>query len=336
MSAFISKRDKAIGALEKTLRANPDDLRTLQKLLTILDWHLPEIRGLGAFTECQRILSAEFQGEGWLDDVLISQNVIEYYKKWQTMLDLSGISSKLPIGQLFVGQFQKIGGVVARCDLMLSLFKKQGVISKLCYDCYKVQILPLDLIGLMRVYFILRKLRLPRDNARKCMIELREDVAYPYKGYIYCESEEEAKSFLELFRQTLREFRIPNVHCGISHGCSEYGLEYPEFKYSDDGAHRSFGRPESWDRMEAEFWAQIQEPVSARKDNNKEGVSIRDVIGFRTWIDYAELIGDNSWKAFRGKPSTAKPAKFMERVGNQSQLRKAQREELRGRMASAG
>jgi hypothetical protein len=101
----------------------------------------------------------------------------------------------------------------------------------------------------------------------------------------------------------------------------------------NDGTHLSFERPALWDKSESEFWSVNQKPTPARIDYNKEAISIRDIIGLRTWVDYAEIIGDNSCKRFRDKPSTNKPEGFAERVRKQSQLRKTQMEELQKRLS---
>lgn len=329
-----SQRDKAVGELEKILRNKPGDLHAVQRLVTILDEYLPSKHGLGAYTDCQRTLSTRFQDNTWTGDASNPGKVAEHYKKWKAFLDSMCQIPEIPIMQLFSGRLFAIEGVETYCNLRTSLFKKEGVISRICHDCFKVQILPVDLTALMQIYFILRALKLPRNNTRKCMVDVREDVPYPYKGYIFCESEDEANSCLEEFQQTLRALQITNVYCGISHGCSEYGLKYPKFKYSNDGAHRSFERPAFWDQSESEFWSLNQKPTSVRKDHNKEGISIRDMIVFRTWIDYAEIIGDDSYKRFRDMPSTNKPKRFAERVRKQSQLRKTQFEELRQRLSS--
>jgi hypothetical protein len=224
--------DRAVRELEKILLNKPDDLHVVKRLVETLDWHLPNKGGLGAYTDCQQMLSARFQEDTWINDVLNPSKVAEHYKQWQALLDSMYVKPKIPIAQLFSGGLLTIHGMSAYCKLRLSLFKIEGVISRICHDCFKVQILPLDLMALIQVYFILRGLKLPRDNTRKCMIELREKIPNPYKGYIYCESEEEAHFCLEELQQTLRAMRVSNVHCGISHGCSEYGLKYPKFKYS--------------------------------------------------------------------------------------------------------
>ena len=65
------------------------------------------------------------------------------------------------------------------------------------------------------------------------MVEIREEVPFPYKGYVYCQSEAEAKHCLEMTERALRSSGVSNVIIGLSHGCSEYGLRYPEWKYSN-------------------------------------------------------------------------------------------------------
>lgn len=334
VSVTASQRDNAVMELENILLINPEDMHAAKRLVTILDWYLPSKRGLGIYTDCQRMLSTKFQENTWIDDVLIPGKTAEHYKQWQALLDSMCVVPAIPITQLYIGRHLTIHDVKAYCNLQISLFEMEGVISRICHDCYKVQILPLDLAALMQVYFVLRGMKLPRDNSRKCMIELREDIPYPYKCYIFCESEDEVKGCLEELQQTLRALQISNVHCRISHGCSEYGLEYPSFKYSNDGAHRSFERPAAWDQSESEFWSVTQKPTLARKDSNHEGISIRDMIVFRTWIDYAEIIGDDSCKRFRDTPSATKPARFVERVRKQSQLRKTQMQELHQMLSS--
>jgi len=333
-SGNVSRLDKDIEELEKLLLEKPDVTRAVRRLLAILDRYLPDESGLGAYTECQRLLLTKFPENTWLDEVLDPLKASEYYKEWQAIVDLKCAIPPVAIVQLFDGTDFTIRGVHTHCDLRQSLFEKKNVISRGCNDCFKVQVLPADLKALMQVHFIFRRLELPRDNFRKCMIELREDVSNPYKAYIFCESEGETNICLGIFERILRTAEISNVHCGISHGCSEFGLKYPEFKYSKDGAHRSFERPVFWDQVESEFWSETPIPASPRTGRKKLGISIRDILGYRTWIDYAEGIGDDSWRLFRDSPSTNKPRAFVERVQKQSELRNAQMKELQQRLLS--
>lgn len=332
--ANTSWQDITIEKLENRLIIEPDDRPAIKRLVTILDSYVPNRLGLGTYSDCQRKLAIQFHKENWISDILRPGKTAEHYKKWQAFLNSMGVNPQIPIAQLSAGNTHKISGEETYCSLRLSLFEKEEVISRICHDCYKVQILPLNLMALIQVYFVVQGLELPRDNARKCMVELREDVPFPYKGYIYCESEDEAHFCLRKFQQTLEAFHISNVYSGISHGCSEYGLKYPKFKYSKDGTHRSFERPALWDQAESKFFAVNQKPLIAEKGFNKEGISILDVIGFRTWVDYAEIIGDDSFGKFRDGPNDKKPEPFATRIRKQSQLRKSQMEELRERLSS--
>ena len=323
--------DQAIEKLEKRLLGKPDDIDVARQLLHHLSIYAPTRHGLGPYTDCQQTLASDCDKNISLNEQLNPSEVIEQYIRRQALVISMGVNPQISITQLFAGKIHTIHGMRANCRLRLELFEKKGVISKLCHDCFKVQILPSNVIALMQIYFIMRGMDLPRDNGRKCMIELREDVAYPYKGYIYCESEEEAKACLENFRQTLKTLEIPNVSCKISHGCSEYGLKYPKFKFSEDGSHQSFERLASWDRTEARFFRKTQAPPGREVErvSNHERLNLVDIFGFRTWLDYAEIIGDDSCKAFRDTPTANIPEPFATRVLRQSQQRKTQMADLR-------
>ena len=329
------ERNVALRDLEKRLVDRPGDRRTAKALITILDNYTPGEKGLGAYSDCQRLIGVQHSKKGWPNNLSDRVELVQYYKHWQSFLDSMNVTPPTPILQLFVGGAHTIHGEKALCNLRMSLFEKEEVISRICHDCYKVQILPLDLMALIQTYFIIRGLKLPRDNTRKCMVEVREDIPNPYKGYIYCESEDEAIFCLEAFQQALNTSGISNVYCGISHGCSEYGLKFPEFKYSNDGTHRSFERPASWDKIESRFYPAKKILKSDEAGFNKQGITIRDIIAFRTWINYAEIIGDDSCRVFIDQPTAKILEPFASRVRKQAQLRKVEMEKLRERLSSS-
>ncbi len=328
------ERDAEIRRLEHRLVDHPDDKKAARDLVMILDYYAPSKQGIGAFADCQRMIAANYRRDGWSTDLLNHEKAAQHYQQWQDCLDSMSVQPQIAITQLFMGEFIAIHGAPGYCDLRLTLFKNEGVISSVCHDCYKIQILAQNLATLIQVYFIIHGLKLPRDNARKCMVELREDIPYPYKGYIYCDSEDEVKFCLQVFQQALQIFGVSGVQIGISHGCSEYGLKYPEFKFSNDGGHRSFERPASWELQESKFFSEIIVRQGDRVDNNKQGITIRDVIAFQTWIKYAQIIGDQSCKIFTDKSNIVKPERFIARVGKQAQMRNTQMKELCNRFSS--
>jgi len=329
-----SQFDSDIAYLEKRLDANPEDHYATVWLLRVLDYYTPSKSGLGVFSDCQREIVARYQENFWVNDLLDIDKAAQHYHYWNSLLDSKDLHPPVLVTQLFAGQILKIHGEQTNCVLRMSLFGKDGVISRFCDDCFKVQILAEDLTSLIQTYFVLRGLELPRDNTRKCMVELRDDVPYPYKGYIFCESEEEVIYCLEAFSNALQSFGISNVHCGISHGCSEYGLKYPEYKYSSDGAHNSFVRSDSWDRLEADFFKENKLQEHYKDHHNKQGITINDVLGFRAWIKYAEIIGDDSCKKFLGGPTVTLPEHFTVQAEKLADKRKSQMKELRERLSA--
>jgi hypothetical protein len=58
------------------------------------------------------------------------------------------------------------------------------------------------------------------------------------------------------------------------------------------------------------------------------------MIGFRTWIDYAEIIGDDSSRNFRDEKNRKIPEPFATRTRKQAQMRHSQMEELGQRLRS--
>ena len=324
----------AINNLEKRLSNNPNDRSAIKRLVEILNFHSPDpdSPAPGRYSECHRQIVSSTGSISNLSDFLPNERIFENLDKWDSLLLKHDVGLPFPVAQVFFGNSHQINGEVAHCPLHLEMFSKNGAISRMCHDCFKVQILPTTLVDLFRLYFVLRELELPRDNARKCMVELREDVPYPYKGYIYCQSDDEARMCRDALQEILDQHRVTEIIIGLSHGCSEYGLKYPEFKYSADGAHNDFERPEWWDRAEMEFFATASLPKNTVPHYNRVGVTLRDALVFRTWLIYAEIVGDETVKCFRHDVTKFRPEPFVSRVRTQAKTRRDQLSELKGRL----
>jgi len=326
-------QDAYISKLEARLRAVPDDHEVIRHLVALLNTHTPDRPRPGTYGYSQEKLSRQFQDPEWAERVLRSGTESKQYRKWNAVLEETGIQSRIAITQLFAGAVHTIGGSATFCEFRMALFEKEAVIPRFCQDCFKVQAVPANLLAHVQTYLALRILKLPRDNTRKSMVEIRTDVAAPYKSYIFCESEAEAILCRDRLQQVLQQFGVTAVETRITHGCSEYGNKFPAFKYSNDGSHRSFTRPADWDAKEAEFGKANEKLKLPGAVFNKNGLSVRDIIGLSTWIDYAELIGDDTYKSFRDRPNSKKPAAFAEEIVRQSVMRKQQLEELKAKLA---
>ena len=92
---------------------------------------------------------------------------------------------------------------------MLFRSNNLNIIPKYCFDCFKIQIEPKSVVDLIKLFFIFDTFKFPKNNWRKCMVELREGVPGTYKGFIYCSSVEEINLSLgsNLTREQRRERR---------------------------------------------------------------------------------------------------------------------------------
>lgn len=326
---MLARRDAAIREREERLLAAPGDPKALRDLVGALHLHQPAASGLGPYSDCQRALSEKFGKARRTEGFLGPGKIGPLYRGLDSILGSKCYLPHFPVTQIYFGQQGTVNGEARNCTQRMSLFKTEGVISRICHDCYKVQVLPGSVEALMQVYFIFREIELPQDNMRKTMVEFREHVSYPYKGYIYCEFEDEAVECMEILQSLLRTHDVSDVHCRLSHGCSEYGVKYAAFKYAPDGAHRAFPRPESWGSKEAEFWSENDVRPTMPFRMSREGVSLKELVCFRTWIDYAEIIGDESTRAFRDMPDANKPPRFAGAVMEQANRRNSEMRELR-------
>ena len=69
-------------------------------------------------------------------------------------------------------------------DILKYLTSLKSFLSIVLDACVQIELK--SIIDLIKLYFILDKLNLSKNNSRKCMIELRENATGTYKGLIYC------------------------------------------------------------------------------------------------------------------------------------------------------
>lgn len=326
-----SKLAETISRLERKLIEEPKNIPVAKKLLLLLDSQSSDTAGDGLYSRCQRALAAQFRGEEIPRHELTRDRVIKLLKGWALLKSDFNINKDIRILQIFDGKSPRINDVFMDCGGYMNFFKENKAIMSACFSCYKVQILAPDVISLIQIYFIIRDIKLNRDNSRKCMVEAREDFSYPYKGYVYCESEDEAHEILHQLKAEMSESGLNNVFCAISHGCSEYGLAYPEFKYSEQGKHRDFKQPADWKQLEKNSYTAAPNAGMNAPVPNKSEVTLRDVICFETWLQYAEIIGDPSYQNFAEIPLNRKPDHFTNLVKKQAAARNAQMVELQQR-----
>ncbi len=329
-----AKLDAYIKQLETKLSADLSDEVTRISLLKMLESYLPEQDGLGAYTDCQKQIFQRVTEPDLRAADASSQEIAKLLRTCTDILEHFGVHRQINITQIYQGTIHTVGGKLAFCDERHKLFQDKNIISGLCWSCYKVQALPSNFEALVKLHFIMKYIELPRDNSRKCMVDLRQYSPYAYKGYIYCQSEEEAAACLDIVQAALDARGIADIALGISRGCTEFGLQFPEYKFSADGSHRSFERPPSWDKQEAEFFASFV-PSYVRSDFNTQGIAIRDLICIQNWYHYAQVIGDTSAEEFGFLAVDNPLEELFSQVAPQAQQRRDELAELNERLQAS-
>ena len=173
------------------------------------------------------------------------------------------------------------------------VFNNSNIIAKFCFNCFKIQIEPSNVIDLIKLFFVFDRLELSKNNQRKCMVELREEVSGLYKGIIYCSNVEEAKNILEDITPLLNlnlKYKV-----SIKRGCSEFYKSFSNFNIVDKKDINFMDYPKKWEKIEKKI--KIKKNYNTIKINNTvSGMSISDFLVINQWLNYAKEIGDQSYK----------------------------------------
>ena len=208
------------------------------------------------------------------------------------------------------------------CARHFNVFNKFSVIPEYCFTCYKVQISTKNVYSLIKLFFLFNSNYLENNNVRKCMVETRSNVKENFKGFIYCRGLDEAKKIFEISETKLIEYKIDYKKIEIKHGCTEYYEKYPKFKEINYNGEQEMSYDKSWQKYE-KFIDDNSPPVSERVINptiNK--INLSDVLIIKNWLNYAELIGDTS---FKGTYKSDNNSNFLkERLKDQLSYRKHQ------------
>ena len=185
------------------------------------------------------------------------------------------------------------------CNRHFKVFNEYNVIPKFCFSCYKVQINLINVVDLIKLFFIFNDLYLKNNNIRKCIVEMRHNIRGNYKGYIYCESISEAQGIKKKLNHKIKERNINNFNLDIKHGCSEYYKSYPAFEKISNDKDEEFKYFSNW--AEKEKLIDLKQPNRLKKDQKiwgktLKGIHLSDILTINNWICYADATGDYSYK----------------------------------------
>ena len=282
----LERYDEAVESYCKALELNPKYTFAQENLILILDFFLPN-------KNINPIIIANCNIKN------IKNNfTLEYGIKKNDLANFFKDSNKIIQDNIKYltydkTQIYRTNSLDLKCERHFGVFNKFNIIPKFCFNCFKIQIEPENILELFKLFFIFDKLELPKNNIRKCMVELRPNVLEPYKGLIYCSTIEEANDILEIISPIIQ--KITKCKIKIKRGCTEYVEKFPEYKEMDKNSINFMKYNDSWEEKEKIFDANkiINKP---KPKNSLGGLSISDILIMNNWLNYAKLINDLSYK----------------------------------------
>ena len=287
----LGQYSEAVENYNHALKFNPENLNAQNNLIHLLNYFNPKK------SDDNSIVKANFLIKNIKTDMLISKHIsdlslFEYLTKCNQILkkNIKNLS-------FFDSQIHRRNGYDLNCNRHHKAFNKFNIIPKYCFSCFKIQIELTTVSNLIRLFFIFDQLRLPKDNIRKCFIELRSGIPGTYKGLIYCSSVEEAESVFEIVKLYMQKLMLDNFDIKIKRGCTEFDLAFPGYKEVDD--LNKIVYDEGWKKKEELIDHEISNGSKKRKkvfNRSLSGTCLGDILIINNWLNYAKLINDKSYK----------------------------------------
>ncbi|MEE9411584.1 MAG: hypothetical protein V3V22_00890 [Methylococcales bacterium] len=173
------------------------------------------------------------------------------------------------------------------------------MIPKFCFDCYKIQIKPRNVVELFKLMVLFNQIKLPDDNTRKCYIEIRPQIAGSYSGLIYYQNLQEAKEAINGINTAVATQIAPNIAVQLKRGCSEFPLSYPDYGIFDDHNNPIMHYNEQWKAKEDYFdQNNLAEDCkfSGHSTHHQNNYTQKDCRVMVNWVRYAATIGDSTFR----------------------------------------
>ena len=183
--------------------------------------------------------------------------------------------------------------LVLGCRRHKKVVETKNIIPAFCFSCFKVEVNIHTLGDLIILYSYFSTLKLPENNIRKTMVELRKEFPGFYKGLIYSQNLSDAQSILNLLDHELSLLLKGEFNIKIKRGCSEYPSIMPNFDKVSIEALNACGYPPDWAQIENAFDDKVGKIETVLENfPSIASFNLFDFLIFRNWIGYGLGIGD--------------------------------------------
>ena len=191
-----------------------------------------------------------------------------------------------------LSQIYKRNEVNLNCKRHKLIFNQYKVIPEFCFGCYKVQVKVNSIIELIKLFLVFNQLKLKNNNTRKSIIELRTNISGFYKGLIYCLSLTEAIAISKKLNVHIQNNIRIDLMSKVKRGCSEYPLEFPQYKEIRTSGDQPMNYNQNWREIENEIDEGKKE--WGKTSNSIEGFNLNNFLIMRNWVAYAQTIKDET------------------------------------------
>ena len=279
--------DDAIDSYKEAILHKPDYFEAQNNLIDILTYHVPKTDDSDHFIKANEAIRAIKMNDIG-KSAFLARDIKIYYKQIIDIISLYNVQKPWPYSQIY-----QRNEVDLNCQRHKSIFEKHNVIPKFCFGCYKVEILPVNVVDLFKTVFLFSNLKLQNNNSRKCFVELRPKISGTYKGLIYCSSLDEAI----IAEQALANLIAPHFQktptISIKRGCSEFGELYPDYKHIRYNGAQKMLYPEEWVAVENAY--DRKQSFSEKPQITLSILSLSNALTMLNWLSYAKIIGDSSY-----------------------------------------
>ena len=132
------------------------------------------------------------------------------------------------------------------------------------------------------------------------MVELRTNISGFYKGLIYCLGLTEALEISKKINNQIQNNIRIDLTSKVKRGCSEYPLEFPQYKEIQISGDQPMNYNEQWRSIEEEI--DKGKKNWGKQNKSLEGFNLNNFLIMRNWVAYAQKIGDHSVSKITNEP----------------------------------
>ena len=285
----IGKIDEAIKCFKIALNLKPDFFVAKENLIKILTNDIEVSDDNNEIIKLHNKLK-KFSFNYNFQKKFDTNNIKEVFSKCSIIINNYFKELKVSSSQIFRRNTKNLN-----CERHFKIFNNYKVIPEYCFGCFKVSFEVGTVIDLIKLYIVFDNIEMPNNNIRKCMIEERKEISGSYKGFIYCDGLEEAKSLKSLIDPIIFKTIGDNLNISIKHGCSEFAIEYPDFKELNKNSKNYMNYNPNWKDKENTVdnkYSYLNEKII---NKSNKGIFLNDILIIKNWFTFAKSINDESY-----------------------------------------